>query len=415
MADGGSGGGDGAGAGGSNEEKVMFDGDQTTTSANSSPPPTNGGGIQTNPPPAGATPVNPPTEHPTAPPPADVGGGSGSGGSVGDSTGGDGLPIAGIVDGLLGGNGLASVSAGSQGGNPGLSVDVGGANDDGAGGHSHALIDVNANTGSDGALGSVLDNGAGIADLGSLLDGQKLVDVHAGSGQGNGDALVNVNADTTSILGGTDGAVGSLLGKGTGAGDLGSLLTGQKLLNVDAGSDQGSSDALVNVHADTGALNTVDDTVGSLLGNGTALGDPGSLLDGQKLLNVDAGPGQGSSDARINVHADTGTSDGTSGTLGSLLGNSAGLGDLGPIPSATDLVKVSPEPAGSSGDALVNVDTSGVGGSDILGNSTDMGLVAALTGSDGLAGVGLPLVDGPHEVSVLDIPVVDLHLQPDHA
>jgi hypothetical protein len=328
--------------------------------------------------------------------------------------GGDGK---GVVGSLLGGNALASVTTSDQGANPGLNVDIGGANDGGAGSHGHALIDVNANTGSDGALGSVLGNGAGIADLGSLLDGQKLVDVHAGSSQGNGDALVNVNADTASALGAADGTVGSLLGKVAGMSDAGSLLNGQQLLNVDAGSGQGGSDALVNVHADPSTtLGGADGAIGSLLGAGDGVGDLGSVLNGQQLLNVDTGAGDGNSNALVNVHADPDTGlVGTDGTIGSLLGTGDGVGDLGSMLDAQHLVSVSPAPANGGAGAPVNVDTSGVDAANIVGDSGGMGLVAALVGGDNLETVDLPVVDTPHEVSVLDAPIADIHLQPDHA
>ena len=133
-------------------------------------------------------------------------------------------------------------------------------------------------------------------------------------------------------------------------------------------------------------------------------------------MNVNAGPSEGNRDALVNVHADPDTSlGGPDGTLASVLGNGDGVGDLGSVLNGQGLVTVAPEPASGSGDALVNVDTSGIDGTGILGDSTDMGLIAALTGTDGLDGVDVPVSDGPHEISVSDIPVADLHLQQDHA
>ena len=44
-----------------------------------------------------------------------------------------------------------------------------------------------------------------------------------------------------------------------------------------------------------------------------------------------------------------------------------------------------------------------------------MGLITAQTGTDGLDGIHVPVSDEPHEISVSDIPVADLHLQQDHA
>ena len=401
MADGGSGGGDG----GNNETQIYFDGDQSTSST---------------------SPGGPPPGDTSTPPPNDAGAGSATGGGdaapdllgnllgdggivgnlVGDSGGGlidsvigsgkggglvDVLPGGGTVDGLansllaggagdglvdsllgsgegkgvlgslLGGDGLVSATADAAGGagnggdQTGLSLSIGGANGGGASGHDQALIDVNADI-------SLQGNGDGASALGSVLNGHGLLDANVGADNGSGDALVNVNADAGSVLGGSDGPIGSLLGNGDGVGDLGSLLNGQQLLNVDAGSGDGNSDALVNVHADPGDSQIgTDGPIGSLLGNGDSVGDLGSVLDGQHLLNM------------------------------------------------------SPAPSNGSGDALVNVDTSGADAANILGGSGDMGLVAALVGADHLDAVDLPIVDTPQEVSVLEVPVADIHLQPDHA
>ena len=186
----------------------------------------------------------------------------------------------GLLD-LLGGHGLANVDAGGSaagnGDHTGLNVDIGSSNSGGATGQGDALINVNAETGStlggsEGTLGSLLGSGDGASGLGSALNGQGLLDANVGSAHGSGDALINVNADPVTTLGGTDGTVDSLLGNGDGVGNLASLLNGQGLLDANVGSTQGGGDALINVDADPGpTLDGTDGTVGSLLGNGAGV------------------------------------------------------------------------------------------------------------------------------------------------
>ena len=47
-----------------------------------------------------------------------------------------------------------------------------------------------------------------------------------------------------------------------------------------------------------------DVTLSSLLGNGEGVGDLGTPLNGQSLLNVNAGPSDAAGDALVNVQAD---------------------------------------------------------------------------------------------------------------
>ena len=100
-------------------------------------------------------------------------------------------------------------------------------------------------------------------------------------------------------------------------------------------------------------------------------------------------------------------------TLGSLLGSGDGVGALGSAVNGQELLNVG---AGSpNADALANVNASGSNAANVLGNSTDMGLVAALTGQDGHNAIDAPVVDVPHDISVNEMPVADVHLQPEHA
>lgn len=62
----------------------------------------------------------------------------------------------------------------------------------------------------------------------------------------------------------------------------------------------------------------------------------------------------------------------------------------------------------------MNVNAGGNNAANVLGDFTDMGLVAALAGQDGLNAIDAPVVDVPQVISVHEMPVADIHLQPEH-
>jgi hypothetical protein len=51
----------------------------------------------------------------------------------------------------------------------------------------------------------------------------------------------------------------------------------------------------------------------------------------------------------------------------------------------------------------------------VLGHDADLSLTAALVGQDASHAVGLPAIDVPTDIVSHDVPLVDVHVQPDHA
>jgi hypothetical protein len=264
------------------------------------------------------------------------------------------------------------------------------------------------------------------------------------------DGLLNDGAIVTNLLGASgsivdsplgagdvSGIVGSMLGSGDGKGLLGSLLNGQELgsatvngdgsaggagdhsaLTLDIGtSNSDTGGALVNVGVNTGpALAGAGDILSSELSQGVGGDGLGSVLDGHGLLNLNAGPASGEGDALVNVNTDpSSVLGGSENTLGSLLGNGDGSGSLGTLLNGDGLVSVVAGPGNSAGHALINVNADPGSAGNMLGNTPDMGLVAALAGQDGQHALGLPVADVPHDISLHEMPVADLHVHADHA
>jgi hypothetical protein len=224
----------------------------------------------------------------------------------------------------------------------------------------------------------------------------------------------------------------SLLGGGHGKGLLSSLLNGHELASATVnggGSAAGNGDhtgltvdigaanngaGLLNIDANSGST-FAGDILSSLLSNGDGGGGFGSALNGQRLLDLNVGPANGDGDALITVNTDPGsTLRGNEGTLGSLFGNGDGGGGIGTLLNANGLVHVNIGSANGDGHSLLSVNANPGpvfgGGGNGLGNATDMGLIAALTGHDGQHTVGMPTVDVPHDISLHEMPVADLHV-----